>query len=145
MLSHGWLVGVCLIILLGACREDEKPFQAENPYKGYKNEELSQMLAEKFEALLAFAQPEPCVDPVDWKLIPLSSACGNTYIAFHQNVDELKLKALVQDYNYAMEVYIPYIAPLIDCAPQPLNPAAIVCDDGKAVVMFIPNPSLISS
>lgn len=136
MLSNRPLLIVCLIILLAACREDEKPSQEENPYKGYKKEELSQMLAEKFESLLAFAQPEPCIDTADWKLIPLISACGDTYIAFHQSVDEQKLKELVQDYNYAMEVYIPYIAPLIDCAPQPVKPAGIVCAEGKAVVSY---------
>lgn len=123
------LLTLTLGILLVGCRKDD------NPYKEFEQERLAQLAAEKHEAILKLAQPTYCIDPKDWKIAEIESICGISHLAYHQNTDERRLRELILDYNILMEVYRPYIAPLVDCLPQ-RQPIGIACEEGRAVVQY---------
>lgn len=129
-----WLLILTLAVLLAGCREEEGPYE-ENPYKEFEQERLAQLATEKYEAIRTLAQAVPCTHPADWKIVELESICGIFHLAYHQNTDEKSLQEMILDYNALMEVYRPYIAPLVDCLAQ-REPIAIACEDGKAVIKY---------
>ncbi len=123
------LLTLSIAILIIGCREDE------NPYLEYEEERLTQLAIEKYEAIRTLAQARACTDPSEWKMVELNSVCGMLYVAYHQSTDEKKLQKLIKDYNLLMEVYMPYIAPRIDCTPY-REPVGIVCEEGRPVVQY---------
>jgi hypothetical protein len=124
-----FLLTLTVAIILAGCREED------NPYKDFEKERLAQLATEKYEAIHTLAQAVPCTDPADWKIAAINSICGISHLAYHQNTDEKRLQGMIRDYNALMEVYRPYIAPLVDCPPQ-RKPIAIACENGKAVVQY---------
>lgn len=123
------LLTLALAILLVGCREED------NPYKEFEKERLGELAVEKYEAMLKLAQATSCTDPAEWKIAEINSVCGISHFAYHQSTDEKRLRELIQDYNILMEVYIPHIAPLVDCLPH-REPTGVACKAGKAVVEY---------
>lgn len=115
--------------LFVGCREED------NPYKEFEQERLARLAAEKFEAIELFAQPTSCTDPSEWEVAEIQSVCGPSHIAFHQTTDKRKLRDLINDYNLLMEIYRPYVAPFINCAPY-REPTGISCEGGEAIVKY---------
>ncbi len=120
---------LCLAFLFTACREDD------NPYKAFEQERLAQLAAEKYEAIVELAQPTDCTDPSEWRITEIQSVCGTTHMAYHESTDERKLRELIHDYDLLIEIYRPYVAPYIFCAPF-RDPKGISCEHGKAVVQY---------
>ena len=124
-----FLLTLTIAFILAGCRDDE------NPYLEYEEERLAQLATEKYEAIRTMAQAKPCTNPAEWKMAGLNSVCGMFYVAYHQNTEEKRLQKLINDYNLLMEVYMPYIAPRIDCTPY-REPVGIVCEEGRPVVRY---------
>lgn len=120
--------------LLVGCQEEHNPYE-DNPYKDFEKEQLTQLAAQKYEAILNLAQASPCIDATEWKIAEIDSVCGISYLAYHQSTDERRLQELIKDYNLLMEVYIPHIAPLVDCMPQ-REVLGVACVEGRAVVEY---------
>ena len=115
-------------LFVGCSKED-------NPYKEFEKERLAHLISEKGEAIRQLAQPVSCTDPSEWKLTDIQSECGRSHMAYHQSIDERKLKDLIKDHDLAMEIYRPYVLPFIFCHPY-REPTGVVCVDGKAVVQY---------
>ncbi len=125
-LLHVLLFGSFLSV---SCREED------NPYKEFEQERLAQLASEKYEAIRQLAQPTDCFDATEWKIAEIQSVCGTSYIAYHKSTDERKLRALIKDHNLVIEIYRPYVAPVIYCLAY-REPTGVSCEDGKAIVQY---------
>lgn len=124
-----FLFTLLLVSFLFGCREED------NPYEEFEQERLAQLASEKYEAIRQFAQPVSCTDPDEWKVVEIQSVCGTSHIAYHNSTDERKLSELINDYNLLIEIYRPYIAPLIYCLSY-REPIGVRCEDEKAIVRY---------
>ncbi len=111
--------------------------KAKNPYADLNAETLGKLAAEKYEAILALANPVPCTDAKEWEITEIQTICGRSYIAYHESVDKKRLQSRIADYHQVVEIYGPIMAPVINCMPY-RKPLGVVCEDGKAIVEFEP-------
>ena len=103
------------------------------------NDDISQNdLDSQLNEIRAMVENETCTDSSEWLFVGLGAKpCGGPtdYIAYSTNMDVGTFLELVERYNQDVRAFNEENGLISDCAIEPA-PSAIVCEDGRAVLVY---------